>query len=54
MGCHQVSGTSQLGNCGNAPSERGERKGQGNPLRLKETCPDADGSGTAGAEIFAG
>jgi len=38
----------------NAASEKGERKGQENSLRLKGAHPDTNEIGTAGAEIFAG
>jgi hypothetical protein len=38
----------------NAPSEKEERKGQGNPRYLNGPHPDTMRSGTAGAVDFAG
>ena len=46
--------TSRSDCCGNAPSEKEERKGQRNPRRLKEPYPDTVRSRTAGAVGFAG
>jgi hypothetical protein len=40
--------------CGNAPSEKEERKGQRDPRRLNGPRPDTVRSETAGAVDFAG